>query len=64
MASNFYEALDPLDLEILERARDGALVTLKEDEAQADLDSDDVLKPIYGKNSSSPRTDIREVYTR
>jgi hypothetical protein len=44
MASNFHDALDPLDLEILERALDGALETLKEDEAPADLDSDEALK--------------------
>jgi hypothetical protein len=32
MVSNFHDALDPLDLEILERALDGALETLKEAE--------------------------------
>ena len=44
MAFNFHDALDPLDLEILERALDGALVTLKENEARADLDSDEALE--------------------
>ena len=44
MTSKFRDALDPLDLEILERALDGALATLKEGEARADLDSDDVLE--------------------
>jgi hypothetical protein len=42
MASNFHNALDPLDLEILERALE--LATLKEDEAPADLDSDEALE--------------------
>lgn len=44
MASNFHDALDPLDREILEGALDGALATLKEDEAGADLDSDEALE--------------------
>ena len=44
MASNFHNALVPLDLEILERALDGALATLKEDEAPADLHSDEALE--------------------
>lgn len=44
MASNFHDALDPLDLEILERALDGALASLKEHEARVDLDSDDELE--------------------
>jgi hypothetical protein len=44
VASNFYDALDPLDLEILERALDSALATLKEDEAGDDLDSDEALE--------------------
>ena len=44
MASKFRDVFDPLDLEILERAFDGALATLKEDEARADLDSDEALE--------------------
>jgi hypothetical protein len=44
MASNFHDAPDPLDLEILERALDGALSTLKEGEPRADLDSDEALE--------------------
>lgn len=44
MASNFHDALDPLDHEIVERALDGALATLKEDQAPADLDSDEALE--------------------
>jgi hypothetical protein len=44
MDSKFRDAFDPLDLEILERAFDGALATLKEDEARADLDSDEELE--------------------
>jgi hypothetical protein len=44
MASNFRNRVDPLDLEILERALDGALATLKEDEAGADLDSEEALE--------------------
>lgn len=44
MASNFYDALDPIDLEILERALDSALATLKKDEVGDDLDSDEALE--------------------
>jgi hypothetical protein len=44
MDSKFRDVFDPLDLEILERAFDGALATLKEDEARADLDSDEELE--------------------
>ena len=42
MTSKFHGILDPLDLEILERALDGALAALKED--VADLDSDEALE--------------------
>ena len=44
MAPNFRNEFDPLDLKILERALDGKLATLKEDEALADLDSDEALE--------------------
>ena len=44
MASKFRDVFDPLDLEILERAFDGALATLKEDEARAGLASDEALE--------------------
>jgi hypothetical protein len=44
MDSKFRDVFDPLDLEILERAFDGALATLKEDQAQADLDCDEALE--------------------
>jgi hypothetical protein len=44
MDSTFRDVLDPLDLEILERAFDGALATLKENEARVDLDSDEALE--------------------
>jgi hypothetical protein len=44
MASKFRDIFDPLDLEILERAFDGALATLKEEEARAGLDSDEALE--------------------
>jgi hypothetical protein len=36
--------LDPLDLEILERALEGAVVALKENDALNDLDSDEALE--------------------
>jgi hypothetical protein len=44
MASKFRDIFDPLDLEILERAFDGALATLKKDQARAGLDSDEALE--------------------
>jgi hypothetical protein len=44
MASNFRNRLDPLDLEILEGALDGALAISKEDEAPDDPDSDEALE--------------------
>lgn len=44
MDSTFRDVLDPLDLEILERALAGALSVLKENEAQVDLDSDEKLE--------------------
>jgi hypothetical protein len=44
MDSKFRDVFDPLDLEILERAFDGALATLKEDQARADLDCDEALE--------------------
>ena len=44
MDSKFRDVFDPLDLEILERAFDGALATVKEDQARADLDCDEALE--------------------
>jgi hypothetical protein len=44
MASNFRNPLDPLELEIVERALDGALAIPKEDEASNDPDSDEALE--------------------
>jgi hypothetical protein len=44
MAPNFRNEFDPLDLEILERALDGTLATLREDEAPAEADSDAALE--------------------
>jgi len=44
MRSTFRRDLDPLDLEILERAFDGAWVAVKENNALAHLDSDEELE--------------------
>lgn len=44
MTSKLRGDLDPLDLEILERALDGALAALKEKAAGAELDSDEALE--------------------
>ena len=44
MAPNFCNDLDPLDREILERALDGTLATLKESEPLANLDSDEAFE--------------------
>jgi len=44
MLSKLRRDLDPLDLEILERAFEGAVVALKENDALNDLDSDEELE--------------------
>jgi hypothetical protein len=44
MLSKLRRDLDPLDLEILERALESAVVALKEDDAFNDLDSDEALE--------------------
>jgi hypothetical protein len=44
MLSKLRRDLDPLDLEILERAFEGAVVALKENGALNDLDSDEALE--------------------
>ena len=44
MLSKLRRDLDPLDLEILERAFESAVVALKEDDAYNDLDSDEALE--------------------
>jgi len=49
MASNFHDALDPLDLEILERALDGALGRTKH---RPTLTAMKPLKANCGKSSS------------
>jgi hypothetical protein len=44
MLSKLRRDLDPLDLEILEKAFEGAVVALKENDALNDLDSDEALE--------------------
>ena len=44
MLFKFRRDLDPLDLELLERALEGVLDALKEDNGLVDLDSDEVLE--------------------
>jgi len=44
MFSTLRRDLDPLDLEILERAFEGALIALKKNIAVGDLDSDEALE--------------------
>lgn len=46
MDSKLRNVFDPLDLEILERAFDGALALLKGDQTLSDLDSDEALEAI------------------
>jgi hypothetical protein len=44
MLSKLRRDLDPLDLEILERAFESAVVALKENDALNDFDSDEALE--------------------
>ena len=54
MLSKLRRDLDPLDLEILERAFESAVVALKEDDAFNDLDSDEALE-------ASLRSELAEI---
>jgi hypothetical protein len=54
MLSKLRRDLDPLDLEILERALESAVVALKEDDAFNDLDSDEALE-------ASLRSELAEI---
>ena len=44
MLFKFRRKLDPLDLELLERALEGAFVSVKESNGLVDLDSDEALE--------------------
>ena len=44
MLFKFRRDLDPLDLELLERALEGTLVAVKESDGLVDLDSDEALE--------------------
>jgi hypothetical protein len=46
MHSRFKRDLDPLDLELLERAFEGAWVAVKENDSLVDLDTDEALEAI------------------
>jgi hypothetical protein len=54
MLSKLRRDLDPLDLEILERAFESAVVALKEDDAFNDLDSNKALE-------ASLRSELAEI---
>jgi hypothetical protein len=54
MLSKLRRDLDPLELEILERAFEGAVVALKENDALNDLDSDEALE-------ASLRSELAEI---
>jgi hypothetical protein len=70
MLSKLRRDLDPLDLEILERAFEGAVVALKENDALNDLDSDEALEAslrcelaeIARSNAVSDADTLRDVF--